>query len=220
MSPNPDPRAARQARDAAIDPARCTPLLDPAWDFVRKVSMEDFTAEDWSLLNRQRQPYYRQQQARQVLRMLACSEHDPSFGYMVNNYRHSLQSATMALRDGLDEEDVVVCLLHDVGFVTCPDTHGEFAAALLAPYVSERNHWMLQRHAIFQQVHAPHQPGADPDERERWRGHPHFEWAATFVDRYDHAACDPHYDCAPLSVFEPLVQRVFARPPVRRPIRD
>jgi len=35
---------------------------------------------------------------------------------MVNNYRHSLQSAIMALRDGLSEEDVVVCLLHDIGF--------------------------------------------------------------------------------------------------------
>jgi predicted HD phosphohydrolase len=183
---------------AAPDLALCSPLLDPSWAFVTKVAMEDFSAEDWALMNRQRAPYLRDQQARQVLRMLACSEHDPSFGYMVNNYRHSLQSATMALRDGLDEEDVVVCLLHDIGFIACPSTHGEFAAALLGPYVSERNHWMLQR----------------------WRGHPHFEWAATFVERYDQAASDPHYDCAPLSLFEPMVQRIFARAPVHRPIPD
>lgn len=200
------------------DRVRYSRLLDPSWQFVEKVAMEDFTADDWAVINRQRGPYYRQEQARQVLRMLACSEHDACFGYMVNNYRHSLQSATMALRDGLDEEDVVVCLLHDIGFVVCPDTHAEFAAALLGPYISERNHWMLLRHPVFQQIHAPNLPGVDPDARELWRGHPHFEWAATFVERYDQAACDPHYDCAPLSVFEPMVQRLFARPPQRRPL--
>jgi predicted HD phosphohydrolase len=198
------------------DRSRYSRLLDPSWQFVEKVAMQDFTADDWAVINHQRGPYYREEQARQALRMLTCGEHDPCFGYMVNNYRHSLQSATMALRDGLDEEDVVVCLLHDVGFVVCPDTHGEFAAALLGPYISDRNHWMLLRHPVFQQIHAPNLPGNDPDARELWRGHPHFEWAATFVERYDQAACDPHYDCAPLSVFEPMVQRLFARPPVRR----
>ena len=193
-----------------------SPLLHPDWQHIDKISLEDFSTQDWALLNTQRAVYYREQQARQILRMLADQEHDASFGYLVNNYRHSLQSATMALRDGLPEEDVVVCLLHDVGFVTCPTTHGEFAAALLAPYVSERNGWMLQRHAVFQNVHSPHLPGVDPHERERWRGHPHFEWAATFVDRYDQACCDPHYDCAPLVVFEPLVQRIFAQAPAKR----
>jgi predicted HD phosphohydrolase len=119
----------------------------------------------------------------------------------------------LALRDGLDEEDIVVCLLHDVGFIACPDSHGEFAAALLGCYVSERNHWMLQRHALFQDAHCPHHPLAQVDARERWRGHPHFEWAATFVDRYDQAAIDPNYECAPLSEFEPMVMRLFARVP-------
>ena len=202
------------------DPSHFSPLLQPDWQFVEKAAMRDFTPQDWEVINRQRRPYYQQEQARQVLRMLAASEHDASFGYMVNNYRHSLQSATMALRDGLDEEDVVVCLLHDIGFVVCPDTHGDFAASLLAPYVSERNHWMLQRHPVFQQLHAPHLPGCDRHARERWRGHPHFEWAATFVEKYDQAAADPDYDCAPLSVFEPMVYRLFARPPVRRPLPD
>jgi predicted HD phosphohydrolase len=139
---------------------------------------------------------------------------------MVNNYRHSLQSATMALRDGLDEEDVVVCLLHDIGFITCPSTHGEFAAELLGSYVSDRNYWMLQRHGTFQNIHSPNLPGVDMNERERWRGHPHFDWATTFVDKYDQAACDPNYDCAPLAFFEPMVQRLFARKPVKRPFKD
>ncbi len=193
-------------------------LLKPDWLYIEKISLEDFTRGDWDLLHRQRNVYYAEQQASQILRMLAASENDPSFGYLVNNYRHSLQSATMALRDGLPEEDVVVCLLHDIGFVACPASHGEFAAELLGSYVSDRNYWMLQRHAIFQNLHSPELPGVDKNEREKWRGHPHFEWAATFVDKYDQAACDPHYDCEPLSTFEPMVQRLFAKKPVKRPL--
>lgn len=199
---------------------KASPLLKPDWRYVEKISLEDFTRGDWALLNAQRSQYYAEEQARQVLRMLADSEHDTTFGYQVNNYRHSLQSATMAHRDGLGEEDVVVALLHDIGFIACPQRHGEFAAALLGAYVSERNEWMLRRHAIFQDVHAHHHPDVDPNARERWRGHPHFEWAATFVARYDQATVDPGYECAPLSFFEPMVARIFARPQRRAPMPD
>lgn len=195
---------------------RYSPLLRPDWHYIEKVSLEEFKAADWALLNAQRSVYYAEQQARQVLRMLADSKDDPSFGYMVNNYRHSLQSATMAMRDGLPEEDIVVALLHDIGFIACPGMHGAFAAALLGAYISDRNYWMLHRHAVFQNLHSPELPGVNQHERERWRGHPHFDWAATFVDRYDQAATDPDYDCAPLAAFEPMVQRLFARPPKPR----
>jgi predicted HD phosphohydrolase len=195
-----------------------SPLLRTDWHYVDKNSLQDFSRADWQTLLKQRDAFYREQQARQVLRMLADSEHDATFGYRINNYRHCLQSATLALRDGLSEEDIVVSLLHDVGFIACPDSHGEFAAALLGCYVSERNHWMLQRHALFQDVHSPQHPVVDPNARERWRGHPHFEWAATFVERYDQAAIDPHYECAPLSEFEPMVMRVFARAPRTLPL--
>lgn len=193
-----------------------TPLLRPDWQYIEKVSLEDFDLDDWKLLDAQRAQYYAQEQARQVLRLLAASRDDPSFGYMVNNYRHSLQSATMALRDGLDEEDVVVSLLHDIGFIACPTNHGEFAAALLAPYVSERNVWMLRHHAVFQTVHCTAFPAAARNERDRWRGHPYFDWTARFVAQYDQAANDPGYDIAPIETFEPMVARIFARPPRTR----
>lgn len=192
-----------------------SPLLRADWSYVETVELDDFTAHDWALMSRQRGPYYAAEQARQVLRLLSCSEHDATFGYQINNYRHCLQTATMAHRAGEDEETVVTALLHDIGFVTCPDSHADFAAALLENYISEKNHWMLRHHAIFQQVHLAgvHDPSFDPDERERWRGHRFFEWTAAFVDRYDQRAMDPGYDTAPLSFFEPMVQRVFARPP-------
>jgi predicted HD phosphohydrolase len=198
------------------DPSTRAPLADPAWRYIEKLSLEEFSREDWQQLNAQRAAYAALQQADQALRLLSGSEHDPSFGYMVNNYRHCLQSATMVLRDGRPEEDVVVALLHDVGFNTCPIMHGDFAAALLGAYVSDRNHWMLRHHAVFQNLHSPNMPGVDPHERERWRGHAHFDWTAEFVDRYDQAASNPAYPCEPLATFVPMVHRIFSRPLVDR----
>jgi predicted HD phosphohydrolase len=195
-------------------------LLRDHWQHIHRGDLESLTHDEWTVLDAQRGEYYRAEQARQVLRMLAESAHDPSFGYTVNNFQHCLQSATLALRDGLPEEDVVVCLLHDIGFIAAPRQHGEFAAALLGPYVSDRNHWMLQRHAIFQDVHATHHPTLDRQARERWRGHPHFEWAARFVARYDQCAIDGGYDTAPLETFEPMVYRLFAKPPRAMPLPD
>jgi predicted HD phosphohydrolase len=194
-----------------------SPLLRHEWQYIEKVSLEEFNASDWEILNRQRDQYYAEEQARQVLRMLTETRDDPTFGYMVNNYRHCLQSATMAMRDGLDEEDIVVSLLHDIGFVTCPTMHGQFAAAMLGAYVSDRNGWMLRHHTIFQNFHCTELPGIDCDARARWRGHPHFEWTATFVAKYDQAATDPDYECAPIEVFEPMVKRLFSRAPRQRP---
>ena len=192
-----------------------TPLLKSSWQYVSTSDMERMTATDWRRLDEQRAVYRSEQQADQVLRQLAVQQDDASFGYPINNYRHCLQSATLAHRDGLDEESVVVCLLHDIGFDLCPPVHGEFAAALLRPYVDERHVWMLRHHQTFQDFHVGehYDPALDRNARERWRGHPHFEWTAAFVARYDMAAMDPGYDCAPLEFFAPMVRRVFARPP-------
>jgi len=197
-----------------------SPLLRPDWKYVEKIALEDFRAADWELMNAQRREYYAAEQARQALRMLEAQREDATFGYLVNSYRHCLQSATMALADGRDEETVVVCLLHDIGFIACLDMHGQFAAALLGAYISDANWWMLRHHAVFQNVHVHEYPGVDRHERERWRGHPHFEWTATFVERYDQAATDPRFDCAPLKTFVPMVERLFARPPRPRPPAD
>jgi predicted HD phosphohydrolase len=190
-----------------------SPLLHAHWSRVDKSVMETFSAEEWAMLARQRDEYQRQEQGRQALRLLAASEPDATFGYPVNNFRHCLQAATRAWRDGCDEETVVVSLLHDIGFIVCPQSHGAFAAALMGSYISERNHWMLEHHALFLDAHAATDARLDPRARERWQGHPHFEWTARFVERYDQVSLDPAYECAPLSFFEPMVMRVFSRAP-------
>lgn len=191
-----------------------SPLLKHGWRYVSTHEMERMSAADWRILDEQRAIYRAERQASQILGQLAMQEHEPSFGYPINNYRHCLQSATLAQRDGLDEQSVVVCLLHDIGFDVCPVTHGEFAAALLRPYVDPRHVWMLRHHQIFQDHHVgEHYDAAlDRSARERWRHHPHFEWTARFVARYDQAAMDSDLECLPLEFFEPMVRRVFAQP--------
>jgi predicted HD phosphohydrolase len=197
-------------------PAHFSPLAHTGWNYISPTALEEFSTADWKVLEVQRADYLARHQADQALRLLAASEHDPAFGYQVNNYRHCLQSATRVLRDGLSEEDVVVALLHDVGFITCPLLHGDMAASLMGAYISDRNHWMLRHHAIFQNLHSPNMPGVDRHERERWRGHPYFDWTAEFVARYDQDALDPAYDNEPLETFVPMVHRIFARKPIDR----
>jgi predicted HD phosphohydrolase len=195
-----------------------SPLMKPDWRYVSTPEMERMSTDDWRLLDAQRATYRAERQAAQVLRQLEIQRDEPSFGYPINNYRHCLQSATLAYRDGLDEETVVVCLLHDIGFDLCPATHGAFAAALLEPYVDPRHVWMLRHHQVFQDFHIGehYDEAIDRNARERWRGHPHFDWTAAFVARYDQAAMDPGYACAPLEFFEPMLRRIFDRPP--RPV--
>ena len=87
-------------------------------------------------------------------------------GFAVDRLMHSLQTATRAHRAGEDEEYVVCALLHDLGDILLPANHAELGAAILQPYVSEKNHWMLQHHAVFQGYYFFHHLGLDRDMRE------------------------------------------------------
>ena len=84
-------------------------------------------------------------------------------GFQVDRLEHSLQTATRAHRAGKDEEYVVCALLHDIGDILGPRNHADIGAAILHPYVSEANHWMLANHGIFQGYYFFHHLGLDRD---------------------------------------------------------
>ncbi|HIE93609.1 MAG TPA: DNA polymerase Y family protein [Acidobacteria bacterium] len=94
--------------------------------------MDDYSREDWADMNRQRVVYQGEQRAKQALEMLTASRDAPTFGYLINNYEHCLQTATMLHQDGHDEDTIVTGLFHDLGFIVCPENHGRFAADLAA----------------------------------------------------------------------------------------
>ena len=69
-------------------------------------------------------------------------------GYQISRLEHSLQSATRAYKSGESEEMVVAALLHDIGDELAPLNHSEYAAAILKPYVSQKTHWIVEKHGI------------------------------------------------------------------------
>jgi predicted HD phosphohydrolase len=127
----------------------------------------------------------------------------------VSRYEHSLQSASRAYRDGRDEEYVVAALVHDIGDALAPYSHGEYVAAVLKPYVSERMCWIIHRHPLFQSYYYAHLMGADRDARDAYRDHPFYDDCVEFCAEYDQNCFDPGYDALPLEFFEPMVRRVF-----------
>jgi len=131
--------------------------------------------------------------------------------YPVDRCDHSLQAATRALRDGRDEEYVVCALLHDIGESLGPFNHGEVVAAILRPFVSEANAWMLAHHPVFQVYFYGRRLGIDPNERDAYRDSPYFDRTAEFCANYDEVSFDPDYRSEPLATFEPMVRRVLAK---------
>jgi len=174
--------------------------------------MDELSRNDWVKLSKYRKLYQQEEQAKQALSLLEVQKDAPSYGFRINNYRHCLQSASMVMRDGRSEEDIVVALFHDLGFVVCPDNHGEFSASLLANYVSDKHYWMLRHHAAFLDYYTQKHPNSNGNDREQYRGHPYFEYTAKWVERYDQTSIQTQYDTAPLDFFEPMVYRIFNRP--------
>src|SRR5579863_9260818 len=59
---------------------------------------------------------------------------------------HCLQSAALAMKNGLDEEIVLACLLHDTGAELMRSDHGWWGAQLHEPYVSDKVAFAIRYH--------------------------------------------------------------------------
>ena len=148
----------------------------------------------------------------QMLQLLRSLDAEHSrFGFQVNGYEHSLQTATRAYYDGASEETVVIALLHDVGEAVFGANHGEIAASMLRPFVSEESYFVLKYHDLFQGYHYAHHFGLDRNQRDRLRNDVHYAACAHFTDVWDQKAFDPDYESLQLAFFEPMVKRILQR---------
>lgn len=69
---------------------------------------------------------------------------------------HLLQSAALAVKNGLPEKLVLACLLHDIAVVAFIRTdHGYFGAQLIEPYVDEETAWAVRYHQALRFYPAP-----------------------------------------------------------------
>lgn len=173
-------------------------------------SIEASTAEDWKTIESHFVPYTKTLPDR-ILAHLKLLDGDFG-GFPIDRLTHCLQTATLAHRDARDEEYVVCALLHDIGDTLGSYNHADIGAAILKPFVSDANHWMLTHHGIFQGYYFFHHLGMDRNMRDAFRGSPHFAQTEEFCARYDGPAFDPATETLPLSFFEPIVQRVLAVP--------
>lgn len=172
--------------------------------------MDQSTAADWQLIAGEFRPFSQALPDR-ILAHLKLLDGDYG-GFPVDRYTHCLQTATLALRDGRDEEYVVCALLHDIGDTLGCFNHPDIAAAILKPFVSEANLWMVQHHGIFQGYNFFHHLGMDRNMRDMFKGHAHYARTEEFIALYDNPAFDPKGETLPISEFEPMVRRLFAQP--------
>ncbi len=183
---------------------------------MKKVSfteMKKGTRDDYILLDKHEKDYANKTADRVLKFMSGLTE--TLEGYKISRLEHSLQSATRALKAGESEEMIVATLLHDIGDELAPMNHSEYAASVLKPYVSEKTHWIIEKHGEFQTYYYAHHFGEDRNKRDKYKGHKHYQACIDFCEKYDQASFDPNFKSLPLSEFEPMVKRIFSRKPYK-----
>ena len=181
---------------------------------MKKVSfteMKKGTKEDYLFLDKH-EKNFAEKTAERILKFMSNLT-ETLEGYQVSRLEHSLQSATRAFNNGESEEMVVATLLHDIGDELAPLNHSEYAASILKPYVSEKTHWIIEKHGEFQMFYYAHHLGGDQNKREKYKKHKYYETTINFCEKYDQNSFDPNFKSLPLKFFEPMVKRIFARKP-------
>ncbi len=171
-------------------------------------AMSTATFEDWSIISAAKGRYNRGLPDR-VLAHLKMLEGE-AWGFAIDRLAHSLQSATLAHRAGMDVEYVVCALLRDIGYTIGPHNHANVAASILQPFASKRNLWMIAHHNVFEGYYFYQYFKRDRNTREQFRGHPCFEQTAHFCEAFDQTAFDPNFEPMPLEAFAPMVRSLFA----------
>jgi predicted HD phosphohydrolase len=185
-------------------------MSSPATPRATFRSMDESTAEDWQIIV----PEFLRLTSGLAGRVIAHLRLlDGDFGgFPVDRLHHSCLTATLAIEAGEDDEYVACALLHDIGDTLGSWNHPDIAASILRPFVSDANHWMVEKHGVFQGYNFFHHIGMDRNLRDGLREHPFYERTSRFVERYDNPAFDGARACLPLEHFVPVVERVFAQP--------
>ena len=178
---------------------------------VKFKQMKDGDKEDYELLSKFEGKHVKGTTERiiKVLKNLDSS----LGGYQITRLEHSLQSATRAYKANENEEMVVAALLHDIGDELAPMNHSEYAASILKPYVSERTHWIIEKHGEFQMFYYAHHLGGDKNRRDKYKDHKYYKDTINFCENYDQNSFDPNYKSFPLDFFKPMVIKIFSRKP-------
>ena len=172
--------------------------------------MIDGTADDWAIIDREMEEHAKGLPTRLLTHLQLLR--DDTGGFAVDRLEHSLQTATRAAEDGRDEEYVVCALLHDIGDTLGPMNHDKIAAAIIQPFVSEKNHWIISHHGTFQGYYFFEYSGLDKNLRDKYKSHEYYDDCEEFCREYDQNSFDPNFKSMPLDEFAPMIERIFATP--------
>ena len=178
---------------------------------VQFTEMKKGTKEEYLFLDKHEKKYA-SETADRILKFMS-SLNQTLEGYQVTRLEHSLQSATRAERNGESDEMIVAALLHDIGDELAPMNHSEYAASILKPYISEKTHWIIEKHGEFQAYYYAHHLGGNRNKREKYKDHKYYQATIDFCEKYDQGSFDPNYKSFSLKHFEPMVKKIFARKP-------
>ena len=178
---------------------------------VNFTEMKNGTKEDYLLLDKYEKKYIESTADRLINFMSGLN--NTLEGYKVSRLEHSLQTATRAFNDNATEEMIVAALLHDIGDELAPLNHSEYASTVLKPYVSEKTHWIIEKHGEFQMYFYAHHFGGNRNQREKYKGHKYYQDTINFCENWDQKSFDPNYKSLTLRDFEPFVKKIFSRKP-------
>lgn len=133
--------------------------------------------------------------------------------YKISRLDHVLQCATRAHRDGADDDWVAAALLHDLGDVLAPFTHGQVAAEILRPFIRAEVTWIVRNHGVFQMHYNKSLSEPERNSRRKFKDHPYYQLAVDFCENWDQCSFDPDYASESIEFFIPLIKRVFSRVP-------
>ena len=178
---------------------------------VKFTKMENGSKEDYLLLDKYEQEYINGT-ANRILSFMSGLTTTLE-GYKITRLEHSLQTATRAFNDKASEEMIVAALLHDIGDELAPLNHSEYAATILKPYVSEKIHWIIEKHGEFQMYYYAHHLGKDRNLRDKYKDHKYYNDTLEFCENWDQASFDPNFKSFSLKDFDPIVRKIFSRKP-------
>ena len=178
---------------------------------VQFTEMKKGTKEEYLFLDK-REKKYASETADRILKLMSGLNQSLE-GYQVTRLEHSLQSATRAERNGESEEMIVAALLHDIGDELAPMNHSEYAASILKPYVSEKTHWIIEKHGEFQAYYYAHHLGGNWIIRDKYKDNKYYQDTVDFCEKYDQNSFDPNFKSFPLEFFKPIVKKIFSRKP-------
>ncbi len=173
--------------------------------------MKDGIKEDYLLLEKHEKKHIESTADRLIKFMGGLS--NTLAGYQITRLEHSLQTATRALNDKAGDEMVVASLLHDIGDELAPLNHSEYAAAILKPYVSEKTHWIVEKHGEFQMYYYAHHLDGNRNQKDKYKDHKYYQDTVNFCENWDQKSFDPNFKSLSLKDFEPLVRKIFSRKP-------